>query len=74
LADCETRSYALDSVTVTPVGENGAVLTYRVTLDQTCGGEKVPTPQYSLAVYERRSGRWVFVMRSDTPVQQAGSK
>jgi hypothetical protein len=34
-ATCETRSYAMDSVRVTPVGERGAVLTYRLTLDQT---------------------------------------
>ena len=75
IARCETRSYAMDSITVTPVGDNGAVLTYRLTLDQTCGGGKPePSPVYSMEVWTRRSGQWQVVSRSDTPVRQAGSK
>ena len=75
IASCETRSYAMDSVTVTPVGENGAVLTYRLTLDQTCGGgQPEPSPVYSLEVWTRQNGQWQVVSRSDTPIQQAKSK
>jgi hypothetical protein len=73
-ATCETRSYSMDSVTVTPVGATGAVLMYRLTLDQTCGGQKVPTGMYSVAVYERRNDRWGFVARSDTPIEKSGSR
>jgi len=75
VARCETRSYAMDSITVTPVGDNGAVLTYRLTLDQTCGGgQPEPSPQYSMEVWARRNGQWQVVSRSDMPVQQARSK
>jgi hypothetical protein len=75
IASCETRSYAMDSITVTPVGDNGAVLTYRVTLDQTCGGgQPEPSPQYSMEVWTRRNGQWQVVSRSDMPVRQAGAK
>jgi hypothetical protein len=71
-ASCETRSYALDSITVTPVGDNGAVLTYRATLDQTCGGgQPEPSPIYSMEVWTRRNGQWQVVSRSDTPAQSA---
>jgi hypothetical protein len=71
-ASCETRSYAMDSITVTPVGDNGAVLTYRLTLDQTCGGgQPEPSPVYSMEVWTRRNGQWQVVSRSDTPVQSA---
>lgn len=74
-ASCETRSYAMDSITVTPVGDNGAVLTYRATIDQTCGGGRPePSPLYSMEVWTRRNGQWQVVSRSDTPIQQAGSK
>lgn len=75
VASCETRSLAMDSITVTPVGDNGAVLTYRLTLDQTCGGgQPEPSPQYSMEVWSRRNGQWHVVSRSDMPVQQAKSK
>jgi ketosteroid isomerase-like protein len=73
-AECETRSYGIDSATVTRVGANGAVLTYRLTLDQTCGGEKVPSPWYVTEVWEQRKGQWVIVTRSDTQIQQTGSR
>jgi hypothetical protein len=74
-ASCETRSYAIDSITATPVGDNGAVLTYRVTLDQTCGGgQPEPSPQYSMEVWTRRNGQWQVVSRSDTPVQSAARR
>ncbi len=72
--DCETRSSAMDSITVTPVGDNGAVLTYRATLDQTCGGRQVPSPQYAMEVWTRRNGQWQVVSRSDTPVQAAARR
>lgn len=74
-ASCETRSYAMDSITVTPVGENAAVLTYRVALDQTCGGgQPEPSPLYSMEVWTRRNGQWQVVSRSDTPIQSAARR
>ena len=75
IASCETRSYAMDSSTVSPVGDNGAVLTYRLTIDQTCrGGQPEPSPVYSMEVWARRNGQWQVVSRSETPIQQARSK
>jgi hypothetical protein len=72
---CQTRSYAMDSITVTPVGNNVAVLAYRVTLDQTCGGgQPEPSPQYNITVWARRNGQWQVVSVSETPAHQAGSK
>jgi len=74
-ASCETRSYAMDSIAVTPVGDNGAVLTYRATLDQTCGGgQPEPSPLYSMEVWTRRNGQWQVVSRSDTPIQSAARR
>jgi hypothetical protein len=72
--DCETRSFVMDSITVTPVGDNTAVLTYRATLDQTCGGQPEPSPVYSMEVWTRRNGQWQVVSRSDTPVQSAARR
>jgi hypothetical protein len=70
LSGCETRSYGMDSVAVTAAAEGAAVLTYRLTLDQTCGGRLAPTPVYVMEVWARRSGQWVVVSRSETTAQQ----
>jgi hypothetical protein len=73
--DCDTRSYTMDSITVTPVGDNGAVLTYRYTFDQTCGGgQPEPSPQYAMEVWARRNGQWQVVSRSDTPARSAARR
>jgi uncharacterized protein DUF4440 len=71
-ASCETRSYAMDSITVTPVGDNVAVLAYRYTWEQTCGGgQPEPSPAYCMEVWTRRNGQWQVVSRSDTPALSA---
>ena len=74
LAGCNTRSYAIDSATVSRVGEGGAVLTYRLTLDQTCRGQLEPSPVYVTAVWARRNGRWVNVTHTETPVKQKAAQ
>jgi hypothetical protein len=61
----------MDSITVTPVGDNGAVLTYTATMDQTCGGgQPEPSPLNSMEVWTRRNGQRQVVSRSDTPVHE----
>ena len=73
-ANCETASYAMDSVAVTPAGATSAVLTYRLTIDQTCGGERVPSPIYVTEVWTRPNGKWVVLTRTDTIVQQGQTR
>ena len=73
-ANCETASYAMDSATVTPAGSSTAVLTYRLTIDQTCGGERVPSPIYVTEVWTQRNGKWVVLTRTDTIVQQGPTR
>jgi Domain of unknown function (DUF4440) len=69
-ADCETRSYAIDSAQVTPLGRDGALLAYRVTLDQTCGRQKTPSPEYFMEAYERRGGQWQAVAFVEMPIRK----
>ena len=70
IADCETGSYEFSDVAVRPIGSNAAVLTYRATVDQTCKGEKSPSPIYVVSVYEKRNGRWQGVVHSETTARQ----
>jgi hypothetical protein len=68
---CDTRSFQIDSATVLRASATAAVLNYRVRVDQTCGGERSPTPDYVTEVWTRRNGRWLLATLVFTPVQQA---
>jgi hypothetical protein len=41
-ADCEIKSYALSEERVSPRGKLAALITYKATVDGTCGGQKIP--------------------------------
>ncbi len=72
LSRCETRSYAIDSATATPLGGGAAVLTYRVTVEQVCDGHKAPTPLYITQERERRDGRWRLANHTEIPAGPPG--
>jgi hypothetical protein len=40
--DCEIRSYALSDEQMKLLGIHAALITYKTTVDGTCGGQKVP--------------------------------
>jgi ketosteroid isomerase-like protein len=62
---CETTSYALADVRVARYAAT-AVVTYTVMLEQTCWGQKAPSPLFVMTVYERRGGEWEPVAHSET--------
>src|ERR1700730_3485567 len=41
-ADCEIKSYALSDEQMKLLGHRAALITYKTTVDGTCGGQKVP--------------------------------
>jgi len=43
------------------------VVTYTVTVDETCWGQKTPSPLYVLSVYERDHSGWRLLAHSETP-------
>jgi hypothetical protein len=62
---CETTSYALADVRVARYAAT-AVVTYKMTLEQMCWGQKGPSPLFVMTVYERRDGEWAPVAHSET--------
>ena len=44
-----------------------AVVTYKATVDETCWGQKGPSPLHVMTVYERASTGWIPVAHSETP-------
>jgi hypothetical protein len=62
---CQTTSYVLTEPRVAHYAAT-AVVSYKVALEQTCWGQKAPSPLYVMTVYEHRGGDWVPIAHSET--------
>lgn len=67
---CEIKSYSLDSVKLTMINKDAALLTYKAVQDYTCMGHAGPTPVYASSVYVRRKGQWLNILHQETPATQ----
>ena len=67
IMDCKTTQLSIDNPQTTRVGKDLVVLTYDSSGDQTCGGQKAPSPVHSMSVWQMRGARWVAVAHSETP-------
>jgi hypothetical protein len=67
-ADCDVKSYALSEDTMTPLGPDAAVITYKATYDGTCGGQKLPAQVWAAGVYVRSGDKWKGAFHAETPV------
>jgi Domain of unknown function (DUF4440) len=68
LKACTTGKWTLKDAKVTPAGTDLMVLTYTASGDQTCNGEKSPSPVNALSVWEHKGGAWIAIAHSETPV------
>ena len=57
-ADCEIESYAVSEVQMTPLGEDAALITHKITVNGTCGGQKKPRGSWAATVYFRDGNQW----------------
>jgi hypothetical protein len=69
---CDVRSYAMDSVQTRLPAPGAAVLAFKLTIDETCGGRKSPSPLYVLSTWQKDGGQWRAV--AFTAVAAAGAK
>jgi hypothetical protein len=67
-ADCEIKSYALSDEQMKPIGNHAALITYKTTVDGTCGGQKVPANSWAASVYVRDGDKWQGVFHAEAPV------
>jgi hypothetical protein len=67
LMECPPGQWSIDNPATTKVGNDLVVLTYTTSGDQTCSGQKRPSPVYSMSVWQMRGGRGVAVAHSETP-------
>src|SRR5277367_1301367 len=56
-ADCEIKSYALSDEQLSSLGKDAALITYKATVNGTCGGQQLPTNSRAAAIYVRDDGK-----------------
>jgi hypothetical protein len=67
-ADCEIKSYALSDEQLNLLGKREALITYKATIDGTCGGQKLPPNSWAASVYVRDGDRWKNVFHAESPI------
>ena len=67
-ADCAIKSYALSDEQMSPLGKAAALITYKITVDGTCGGHEVPTTGWAASVYVRDGDKWKGTFHAEAPV------
>jgi ketosteroid isomerase-like protein len=67
-ADCDIRSYSLSEERVSSRGKHAALITYKATVDGTCGGQKIPTSSWVAGVYVHDGGQWKAVFHAQDTV------
>ena len=69
-ADCDIKSYALSDVQMSPLGHDVALITYRVTANGTCGGERNSPGSWAAAVYVRDGNQWKAAFHADAAITE----
>jgi hypothetical protein len=66
--DCEIKSYALSEEQMRPLGDDAALLTHKITIDGTCGGQKVPAEGWAAGVYVRDGDHWKCAFHAESAI------
>jgi ketosteroid isomerase-like protein len=51
-----------------PLGNDAALITYKTTVDGTCGGQKAPANRWAASVYVRDGDKWKGAFHAEAPV------
>lgn len=66
MAGCQTQAFSISNARVVET-QVTATFAYKADVEQTCWGQRAPSPIYIMIVYERRGSGWAEVARSETP-------
>ncbi len=67
-ADCEIARYALSDEHARPLGKGVVLLTYKVAVDGSCGGKKVPATNRAASIYVREHDAWRAAFHAEAPI------
>ncbi len=65
---CDVKSFTLSDEQMTPLGDDAAYLTYKTTIDATCGGKPVPKNSMATGLYLRVGSGWKGAFHAETPI------
>jgi hypothetical protein len=68
---CAVRSYSMDSVASQVPTPDVVVLTFKLTIDESCGGKRTPSPLYAMSVWHQQGGTWKAIAFSATPARRS---
>jgi hypothetical protein len=66
--DCEIKSYAISDVQMTRLGGDAALITHKLTIEGTCGGQKNPPASWAATVYVREGDRWKAAFHAEAAI------
>lgn len=67
-AACDVKSYQLSDWKLTMLNSSAALLTYKGTVDGTCGGTAIPAT-WASSVWVNRGGKWWVASHQETPTK-----
>ncbi len=67
-ADCEIKSYALSDEKMSPRGKDAVLITYKATVNGTCGGQKIPANSWVAGVYVRDGEKWKAAFHAEDSI------
>lgn len=67
-ADCEIKDYALSDEQMKPLGDDVVLLTYKTTVDGTCGGQRLPANSWAATIYARDGDTWKGAFHAEAPI------
>lgn len=53
---------------MSPLGKSAALITYKITVDGTCGGQEVPANSWAASVYVRDGNKWKGAFHAEAAV------
>lgn len=66
--NCDVKSFEFSDETMTPLGTDAAFITYKVSVDGTCAGQKLPASSWAVGVYTRDGDKWKGAFHAEAPV------
>jgi hypothetical protein len=73
-ADCDVKSFSISDDQMTPLGNDAALMTYKVSIDATCGGQKIPANNWAAGVYVREGDKWKGAFHAESPISDLNAK
>jgi hypothetical protein len=67
-ADCEIKSYALSEEQMRLLGDDAVLLTHKITVDGTCGGQEAPAESWAAGVYVRDGNQWKCAFHGESAI------